>query len=295
MGTVVNVTLSAHNTKLAVQAAEACLRRMAYLESLLSRFQSQSQLCSLNRSGKLISAAPDLVEILTTCKQLFAASGGAFDVTVEPLLRTYRSAQHSNTLPDPTEIRRARSKVDSENLRIEGSDVILAESGMAITLDGIAKGYIIDQGVECLRRHGFDSVLVEAGGDLRASGTREDDAPWKVGLQAPRSRGLLGTMKLDRGAVATSGDYQQWFSEDLKHHHVVDPRKGESSRWLASATVLAPTVMIADAVATTLMVLDEVEGDAFLRALPGAQALRITKQGDAIQSPGLSFCSLYQA
>ena len=114
---------------------------------------------------------------------------------------------------------------------------------MGITLDGIAKGYIVDEGVAVLKQAGFDNILVEAGGDLAASGLKEAALPWQIGIQAPRQghSSLLGKFAVRDQAIATSGDYMQPFTPDLSQHHILDPRAGYSAPELASATVVAPS------------------------------------------------------
>jgi thiamine biosynthesis lipoprotein len=151
---------------------------------------------------------------------------------------------------------------------------------MGVTLDGIAKGYIVDQGVATLRQSGFDNVYVEAGGDLMVTGAKPAQQPWRIGVRQPRPEMdwqmpvIATTAPL---AIATSGDYMQAFTEDLRHHHILDPRTGMSPPELASATVTAPSAALADALATAAMVLGPQRAAAAVESFAGCAGLFIGK------------------
>lgn len=266
MGTIANLSLVVPDGRtegLAREAIEACFTRMEALESLLSRFQSGSQVSRLNREGSLSDPHPVLVELIRRSGQLQEASGGAFDITILPVLRLYQTRQAQGAgLPSELEIEAALRKVGSEKLEATPARIRFGMPGMGITLDGIAKGYIVEAGVEQLRRHGFSDVLVEAGGDLVASGRREDGGAWQIGVQParPGSPKPAAQFALHDQAAATSGDYWQYFSPDHAQHHILNPATGKSSPSLASATVIAPDLTLADALATALMVMEPEKG-----------------------------------
>ena len=150
---------------------------------------------------------------------------------------------------------------------------------MSITLDGIAKGFIVDEGVGVLKDFGFDNVLVEAGGDLLASGKKTDQKPWYIGIQSPRKakERLLASFEVSNQAVATSGDYLQFYTPDMKNHHIIDPRSGYSAPELASASIIGSSGAQADALATALMVLGPDAGLQCLKNFPGCQAYLVGK------------------
>lgn len=159
-------------------------------------------------------------------------------------------------------------------------EVRFERPGMGITLDGIAKGYIVDRGVSVLRESGYSNALVEAGGDLIASGEKGKQSPWRIGIRSPRpaATDLLAKIEVSNRALATSGDYMQPFSRDKLHHHIIDPRVGHSSPFLASATAIAPSCMMADALATALMVMDLEKGMALVKSLKDVEAYFVTKE-----------------
>lgn len=174
-----------------------------------------------------------------------------------------------------------------QHLQIDGSQVSFLKPGMGITLDGIAKGYIVDQGVEVLKDHGFENTMVEAGGDLMAHGYRVDGEAWKLGVADPRPAGeshYLASFSVSNQAVATSGDYLQSYAEDRSQHHIINPATGYSPPELASVTVLASNAMLADAFSTTIMVLGIQQGLQFVDGMSDVEALLVAKNRDVYWS-----------
>lgn len=291
MGTVIHLTVLTDDRSAAQRTVTASLQQMAQLESVLSRFLPDSQLSQLNRTGYLKQPHQALLGLLQQAHTVSEASGGAFDVTVGPLLTLYEQYRNQgNSLPPEKLIREKLARVNYRCLIIEDNYLSLAMPGMAITIDGIAKGYIVDRGVEVLRQSGYPNVLVEAGGDLLASGQKTPQGPWEIGIQAPRSlQGeFVTTIGVQNQAVATSGDYMQLFSPNFQHHHIVNPHSGRSPAELASSTVIAPSATLADALATTLMVLSPREGLSLIERWPACEALLITKDLQMLKSSGLS-------
>lgn len=284
MGTIINIKAVGSDPETASAAINACLDRMSVLEGVLSRFQPKSQLSRLNQVGMLEDAHPTLVSLIQKSKELSQLTDGAFDITVKPLLDLY---QTSETLPTEEQIQSNRSLVDYRNLNVENQSVSFKQKGMSITLDGIAKGFIVDEGVAVLRQYGFENVMVEAGGDLMGLGENSLQSPWKIGLQSPRGElgSLITTITVKSKALATSGDYMQAFSQDFVHHHIIDPRTGHSSLELASVSVIAPTVVQADGLATAIMVLGQ-DGIWLAEKLPSCEAYAIGKNLDIFKTDG---------
>jgi thiamine biosynthesis lipoprotein len=289
MGTIVTLTIVARDLDSSRVAASAALDRMSSLEQVLSHFIPGSQLSRLNRTGVLDDPDPDLVHVLRAAREVSVLTQGAFDITIKPVLDLYLAAQaQGDGLPAARAIRETLRLVDYRALEVFDGRVVLSEPGMQITLDGIAKGYIVDAGAQELMRHGMESVLVEAGGDLRAGAPKTPGEPWTLGIQAPReaSGTLSAVFALGDQAAATSGDYIQPFTPDYRQHHILDPRTGESPPALSSATVVAPSANLADALATAVMVLGSQAGLQVVAGLPGCEASTIAKDMRRQQSPG---------
>ncbi len=276
MGTIVNLTLVGPNPKTAAMAVNACLDRMTTLEAVLSRFLPDSQLSRLNQAGMVMDAHPALLGLVRQSLQLSEQTEGAFDITVKPLLDLYQATP--GVLPTASQIEQALKLVDHGMLDVSGERIAFQRPGMSITLDGIAKGFIVDEGVAVLKENGFENVMVEAGGDMMGLGEKAPRSPWKIGLQAPRSDmgRLMATFNVQNQAVATSGDYMQSFSADFANHHIIDPRIGHSSPELASVSIMATTAALADGLATAVMVMGKA-GLGLIEQMAGVEALAVTK------------------
>lgn len=282
LGSIANLTVISPYPDQAQAAITAAFDRMAALEDIFSRFRPHSQLSQLNHDGYIREAHPALREVLVKAVDYGRLTRGAFDVTVEPVLRLYREAAKIGNLPASSAVAAGQELVDFRRIAITGDSVRLGKTGMAVTLDGIAKGYIIDAGASVLCEHGFEQVMVELGGDLQTcndAGSRS----WQVGIQQPAPDSRVGTPPLvaqvANMALATSGDYQHTFTPDRRLHHILDPDSGISPGELASASVIARTACDADALATAVMVLGAQAGLALVEGLPDTAALVITKQG----------------
>lgn len=291
MGTVINLTLVTTDRLAGRSAINACLDHMSRLEAVFSRYQPTSQLSRLNRDGFLAAANPHLLHVLREATRISSLTDGAFDVTVKPLVDLYEKSVGAGLgLPSEERITSTLERIGYQRLGISNSAVSFLQPNMGITLDGIAKGYIVDEGTRVLRQHGYDNVLVEAGGDLFASGRKAQDTPWRVGLQSPRGNNadLLLVFSVSQQAAATSGDYMQPYSNTLAMHHILDPKTGISSPELASTTVLASSGLEADALATALMAMEPERGLAFVEALPGCEAYLVTKELRILHSSGIT-------
>jgi len=260
------------------------------LSSILNCHDSESELSNLNQSGKLIRASDELIQLLQRARYYSELTNGTFDVTVKPLVDLYRSHfRFYSSPPDMETVQKVRELVDYRLINIEGKDLYLEKAGMAVTLDGIAKGYIIDHATAWLKSRGVDKVLVEAGGDLSASGTREDDCPWQVGIRHPRAlTGYCDRLEIANQSIATSGDYEAAFTSDYRYHHIIDPRSGVSPEVLCSATVVAKDTTCADALSTAAMAMRPADSLELLEQLPGVEALLINKELQRWTTSGFS-------
>lgn len=288
-GTVINLTIVDADPDHARMAMDAVFGHMASLESIFSRFVLDSELSLLNRDGFSLQPHPQLVQLLQQAQVISERTNGCFDISIKPLVDLYESeANNGKSIPEIGVIQRELDKVDFKKIIVDDRQVHLLTQGMGVTFDGIAKGYIVDQGVAELKKQGYVNVVVEAGGDLYASGEKSACQAWRVGVQSPRQANstTIERIRLSNRAMATSGDYQQYFSSDLANHHILNPKTGRSSPFLASASVLAPSCMEADAYATALMVMDPDEGLSLVEQLVGVEALLVTKQMDKIFSTG---------
>ncbi|MBN2046194.1 MAG: FAD:protein FMN transferase [Anaerolineales bacterium] len=286
MGTVINLMVMAERKITREKAVEATFAELERQIAIFNHREPGSSVAMLNHTGKLAKPPKELVEVLVNALEISEKTGGAFDVTVKPLVDLYQQSQPA--LPTSEALGAVLKLVNYTKMNVSSEEVSFSQPGMTITLDGIAKGYIVDAAVAQLHNLGFENVFVEAGGDLMASGSKDEKKPWKVGVQSPRQAqmGLFASFSITDQAVATSGDYMQYFTKDMLNHHILNPRSGVSAPYLASATVVAPSCAQADAYATALMVMRPEDGLAVVNSASNIDALLIAKDMMEYRSSG---------
>ncbi len=288
LGTLVTITAVHADGTLAREIVRSGFAEIERLEGLLSRHADGTPMAQLNRVGFLDDAPEELLLVLRRAGEIHGLSGGAFDPSVLPLLTLYEAGSGRGRVPGDDEIERARRVVGFDRVEVAGERVSLPEGG-ALTQDGIAKGYVVDQAVSVLAAAGAQRVMVDAGGDIASGGAGVGREPWVVGIQDPiRPEGSAGRVRLAGEAVATSGDYMQAFTQDRRHHHILDPRTGRSPERTSSVSVVAATAMDADALSTALLVLGPDAGLALLAQVPGTEGLVIDKDGTRYATAGMS-------
>jgi thiamine biosynthesis lipoprotein len=262
----------------------AVVAEIGRLEDEFSLFRPWSALSRLNRDGRLERPSLDMRRLLAEAQRLGDLTGGAFDVTVQPLWLLH--ARHADGPPPPAALDAARRLVDYRGLEIGAAAVRLARPGMAVTLNGIAQGYVTDRVTELLRDAGLADVLVEAG-ELRGAGAGPDGRPWRVGLEHPAAPGARLAVRLVDAAVATSAGRGGPFTADARRHHIIDPRSGGCPPPDRAASVVAQGATLADALATGLIVLPRDEAAALLRRAGAAGAI-LSEPGTAPEVVGSS-------
>ncbi len=289
MGTIVNLTVCGADEQRCRAAISACLNRMEQLSQMMSTYVPDSPISQLNRAGSLTNAPPELIEVFKLSHKLSELTEGAFDPTVKPLLGLYRTVKKTGTIPEVEEIQEILKLIDYSKIVIENETTIrYAIPGIQVTLDGIAKGYIVDQGVRVLMDKGFHNAYVEAGGDLMTIGKKPNGKPWKIGIRNPRSDNLrkMDTIDLSDRAIATSGDYLQYFTDDKRAHHIINPKTGFSPINTASSSIIAPTVAMADGLATATMVLGPQAATELVESLPDCEGYFFDKELNKYSTTG---------
>lgn len=230
------------------------------LERLFSLYQKDSALVALNKTGVLTDPAAELVDLLTIAQHYSKLTNGSFDVTVQPLWDLY--AGHfaregaDPAGPAPAAIEAALARIGCGRLSVS-RDRIAMPRGMAVTLNGIAQGYVTDKIVELLRANGVAHSLVDMG-ETRAIGSRPDGRPWDIGVADPEVAGRTEAVLpiVDR-AVSTSGAYGFRFEPDGRFNHLFDPRTGLCAIMYRSVTTVSRSATAADALSTAFSLMPE--------------------------------------
>jgi thiamine biosynthesis lipoprotein len=267
MGTFVEVTSPRE------EASQIVFNEIKRIEGLLSKYDPESQISRLNKSGKLKVDA-EVFYILKKSLEFFSQSQGAFDITVAPLMDLWGFTEKEYTVPDIEKIKKTLDYIGSDKIILQevNNMVKFRLSKMRVDLGAIAKGYAVDCAVSKLKAAGIKSCLINAGGQIYCLGNKLGK-PWKVAIQDPRDDKFWGYLNLEDKAVSTSGDYQQYFFKDNKRYaHILNPKTGyPASSGIASVTVIAPDGLTADALSTAIFILGREKGEALAKKYPETQ------------------------
>ena len=287
MGTIVSVTVLTPDALAGRAAIDAAFDEIARIEALTSRYLQDSEISRLNARAEGFVGEPvsrEVAQIVSRSLVVARASAGAFDITVTPLVDLWALNDEGFSIPGESAITAALRSVDWSAVQVDtASCTMTVQPGIAIDLDGVAKGYAVDRAVAVLEAMGIETGVVDAGGDVGFVGTPPDADVWRVGIKHPRQDGLLGVVLLDGGGIATSGDYQRYSLVDsVRYHHILDPATGYPARGVMSVTVATERAVDADALATAVFVLGPDEGLALIERTPGAAAVVVTGSGDSV-------------
>jgi thiamine biosynthesis lipoprotein len=257
----------------------------------MSPWIGTSDVSHLNRfSGKdWVKVSPETFDVIQRSQKISGLSEGAFDITIAPLTQLWRKARERGVPPPSEEVKKIFSLVNFRNLLIRPDrKVFLKKKGMAIDLGGIAKGYAVDRAFEILTSLGYKNLIVNAGGDLRAGGLKNNE-PWSIGIQNPRSpEKVMATVSVSDSAVATSGDYEKFFfHQGKRYHHILNPKTGFPADGCQSVTILSKNGMTADGLATAVFVLGVEKGYALCQKIAGVECLIVDGEGKTVMTPGL--------
>ena len=286
-GTTVSVTLLARDAAQAEAAFAAAFAQIRHVDKIASLHRPDSEISRLNRDGFFDRPDPALTAMLAMAAEMHAASEGAFDISVQPLWLAFDAAAKAGGWPDAGEIARIGAHVDAGRIAFDARQVRFGLPGMGITLNGLAQGYAADRVALALAGAGITQAFIDTG-ELAARGARPDGAPWRAALQHPRDRAASLGLADVAGCLATSGDYQYFWSPDFARNHIIDPRSGASPTELATACVLAKTGLLADALSTAVFVTGVARGRALLERF-GAEALFVDKAGAMTMTPNFPF------
>ena len=291
MDTVMTLTAYGEAAGPALDAAAAQINETA---RLLDPEQEGSLVWTLNHSGGAQTEIPELLyHMLDTAGTVYARSGGALDLSVYPVVRTWGFIDQAYRVPSPDEIAAAMEGVDYAAVTFEQTgDTCFAAvpDGMEISFGSVAKGAMSDAVVDTLRENGVTSAVISLGGNVQTLGLRPDGSDWTVAVQDPHDTGtFLGTIAVGETAVVTSGSYQRYFEENgVMYHHIIDPATGyPADSGLLSATVVCPDGAMADCLSTAMFVLGEDGALDYWRTWGGFELLLVTTDGRVVLTDGL--------
>jgi len=268
----------------------------------MSTYIPESEISVFNRSqstSKMV-VSEQFMEVTRLSKQISAESGGAFDVTVGPAvdLWGFGKKDRRENPPSLEEVAQVKEYVGMDKLQINENSISKTNPKTELDFSAVAKGYGVDKVAELIKNRGYENYLVEIGGEVVVKGKNANNEKWRVGIDKPLieqtvNRNLQAILAITNVAVATSGDYRNYFvSHDSLYSHTLDPKTCRPIiNGVASATIVAPNCAMADAMATAIMVMGEEKAIAWIESKPDVEAMVILREEDGfkiIQSSGFS-------
>ena len=274
LGTFVTVTVIHPDISEGISAVRAAFDEVHRIHHLMNVHQQNSEVGALNREGYYEEVSNDTRHVIQRANYFSERFEGAFDITVLPLLELWKENISKSRIPMDSEINQRLELVDYRKIFVEGRNIRFSKRGMGITLAGVAKGYAVDKAIEAIVRCNIRHALVNAGGDIRAIGGKDDNAPWRIAIRDPRDKNrIVTTLELCDQAIATSGTYRRSFGD------ILNPKVGRPAQGVLSSTVIARTAMDADILATCMFVLGAEKGKELIGMSDGVKAFIIGNDG----------------
>ncbi|WP_045225584.1 FAD:protein FMN transferase [Methyloterricola oryzae] len=269
MGSPCEVQLFARDARQAEQAAGAAIADVQRLEARYSRYKDDSFLSEINRAaavGGSIEVDAETAGLLNYALACYEQSGGLFDITSGLLRQVWRFDQ--GKLPEAGQVEALLERIGWDKVTWKPPRLDFRVPGMELDLGGVVKEYAVDRAAALCREVGVHSGIVNLGGDIKIVGPRADGTPWRIGIRHPRQHsGVLDTIELHEGAVASSGDYERCIVlGDERYGHVLNPKTGWPVRHMAAVTVVGEFCVVAGS-ASTIAMLKERDGPAWLQSL----------------------------
>lgn len=287
LGTLVEIKLYVDPER-ANLLMDSAYGQITYIDSLMSHYTTTSELYRINAAAgtdRAVACSAEMTQVLGRSVYLGQMADGAFDITLGALTRLWNFPE-ATQVPAAAAISAALG--DQRGVMLEwhaGRSYVRLAMDARLDLSAAAKGFAVDQAATQLRQAGVVCGMIEAGGDIYFWGSKPDGEPWRFGIQHPRQpQQIIQVDDMGLAALATSGDYEQFFTYDgERFHHLLDPRTGYPGRKAISATVWATTAMDADILATAVFVLGPEAGLKLIETLPQTEALVFFDRDGTVQ------------
>jgi thiamine biosynthesis lipoprotein len=290
MSTMVTISYYDPAAEAAVTAAFAEMQRV---EALMSAYIPTSDVSKINTApaGIPVTVSAETFAVIEESLHYAALTGGAFDITIGPVLELWDIPDNPGQIPAGEAIQAALALVDYNSVVLdrEHNTVTVNKPGMKLDLGGAAKGYALDRAREVMVARGVSSCLIDAGGDIVAVGARPGGEKFRIGVRHPRdTQEIITVVPISDYSIVTSGDYQRFFTKDgIRYHHIFDPQTGwPANSGLISATILCPSGLAGDILSTAVFILGTEKGLALLETLPEIEGLLITEDMQIVSTPG---------
>lgn len=290
MGTEVSVYLWSDDPEVGRVTIDEVFQEAARIDVLMSTYRDDSEISRINRGAaeSPVSVGRELFQLIQRALDISLLTRGAFDITYDSVGQHYDF--RAGRRPDAKTIESELGNINYHYVELDNASATIRfqKEGVRINLGGIAKGYVVERGIDIVRARGIEHAIVTAGGDSRLLGDRRG-RPWMVGIRDPRKDDeVVISVPLEDEAISTSGDYERYFDEDgVRYHHIIHPGTGEPASGVHSATVFGPDAVITDALSTSVFVMGVDRGLRLIATLPDYESIVIDATGQVFYSDGL--------
>lgn len=300
LGTFVSIDIFS-NEDIDEEVFDTIFNRLRDIEQkmTINKEDSEIQKVNLNAGKDFVEVSEDTMYVINTGLDYTKLTDSRFDISVGPLVKLWNIGFENENVPSQEEIEKSLKLIDASSIELDESNnlVKLEKEGMIIDLGGIAKGYATDEVVQILREYGFESAIINLGGNIFCYGSKPDGNDYKIGIRDPfkSSSDYMGVVQLSNRSVVTSGVYERNFTESGKiYHHILDTETGfPVDNNLEAVSIIADKSINADALSTGVFSMGLEEGFNFIENIENVEAIFVTSQKEVyVTSGGKSFFEL---
>lgn len=268
MGTTYNIKYWSDGEVSAESLQSKVDAELIYINKLMSTYDPESELSLLNQNNSTepYPLSDETILVIDEALEIARLSDGYLDITVGPLVNLWGFGPQAKpeVIPSDSEISTIREQVGYDKLTLADKTITRAHPEMYVDLSTVAKGYGVDRVAEIVESFGVSNYLVEIGGEMRVSGEKLNGQQWRIAIEKPVSmeRAVQEVITVGKNAIATSGDYRNYYEEDgVRYSHLIDPKTGKPIQHnLVSVTVVHPSCLTADGFATAIAVMGKEAG-----------------------------------
>lgn len=292
LGTLIN--LKAYGKKAEMAIAES-IERLNNIDDKMSAFKENSEISRINFMAGVSaeSVSDDTYLVVEKAIEYSKILEGTFDPTIRPLVKLWSIGNKGEKIPDEAEIQATIKLVDYKDVLLDesSSSIMLKHKKQALDIGGIAKGFAADEVRNIFLKHNIKSALIDLGGNIFALGKKQDNTPWRVGIQNPfEPRGeFIGILNVINKSIVTSGNYERYFIKDEKRfHHIIDPKTGyPSESKIISATIISDNSIDGDGLSTGVYIIGVEKALRIIEEIKGIDAILVTEDKNVYMTSGI--------
>lgn len=285
MGTFIEIQIISDNKQKADSIINEAFIEIERINQKYSTYKKNNYIFKLNSNSDTFAVDKETYFLLQKCEEMFQKTSGRFDAAIGNLIKLIGFESDNPHLPPKNDIDSVIQQTGWKHINISHKDTLIRDRKVRINFGGIAKGYAVDRASAIISEAGFNTYLVNAGGEIQAKGK-----VWNIAIQHPRIENeKLGILQLENVAVASSGDYEQFFQKDGKRFsHIIDPTSGQPCDYCEAVTIITHNDIDADGLATGIFVLGDKLGMKLIDSLENVEGIIVNKQGELLFSKGMN-------